>query len=97
MGSKAPKAGRKRKKISFAFYSPDAKEVVLMGDFNDWNPKKHVMKKNHDGMWEKFLFLYPGTYEYKFIQDGQWIVDPGNDRQCPNRFGTRNSVIVVSS
>ena len=45
MVSKAPKAGGKRKKISFAFYSPEAKEVILMGDFNGWHPKKHIMKK----------------------------------------------------
>ena len=35
----------KRRKITFSFESSDAKKVILMGDFNNWNPKKHPMKK----------------------------------------------------
>jgi 1,4-alpha-glucan branching enzyme len=86
-----------KRRVSFSLEAPHAKQVFLAGDFNTWDPKKHPMKKNADGLWEKTVILAPGTYEYKFIQDGQWIVDPGNDRQCPNRFGTRNCVVVVSS
>jgi 5'-AMP-activated protein kinase regulatory beta subunit len=67
-----------------------------VGDFNAWDPEKHPMKRGPDGAWEKTVILAPGTYEYKFFQDGQWMVDPQNDRQRPNRFGTRNSVVVVS-
>jgi 1,4-alpha-glucan branching enzyme len=36
----------KRRKTTFSLISPDAKEVILMGDFNQWNPKVHPMKKN---------------------------------------------------
>ena len=86
-----------KRRVSFSLVAPHAKQVFLAGDFNTWDPKGHPMKKNADGLWEKSVILAPGTYEYKFILDGQWIVDPGNGRQCPNRFGTRNSVIVVSS
>ena len=46
-------------------------------------------------MWEKFLFLYPGTYEYKFRVDGEWKNDPENPLICPNCFGTRNNFILV--
>ncbi len=31
----------KRRKITFALETSDAKEVILMGDFNNWNSKKH--------------------------------------------------------
>ena len=87
----------KKRRVSFSLDAPHAQQVSLVGDFNAWDPKKHPMKKNADGLWEKTVILDPGTYEYKFMQDDRWIVDPGNDRQCPNRFGTRNNVIVVSS
>jgi 1,4-alpha-glucan branching enzyme len=85
-----------KRRVSFSLEAPQARQVSLVGDFNAWDPQKHVMKKGADGIWEKTVILVPGTYEYKFYQDRQWIVDPQNDRQCTNRFGTRNNIVVVS-
>ncbi|MBW2492509.1 MAG: glycogen-binding domain-containing protein [Deltaproteobacteria bacterium] len=87
-----PKNKIKRHKITFSFESSDAKEVILMGDFNNWNPKKHPMKKDNNGKWTKAVLLLPGQYEYKFLVDGKWKQDPQNDRIRPNRFGTYNNV-----
>lgn len=86
----------KRRKITFSFESSDAKEVVLMGNFNNWNPKKHPMKKDMNGKWTKAVLLPPGQYEYKFLVDGNWKQDPRNDRICPNNFGTYNSVFNIA-
>jgi 1,4-alpha-glucan branching enzyme len=85
----------KRRKVTFSLASFDAKEVILMGDFNRWNPKVHPMKKNKNGVWEKMTFLFPGTYEYRFLVDGHWKNDPNNTQTRTNRFGTINNVIVV--
>ena len=85
----------KRRKVTFSLVSPDAKEVILMGDFNRWDPKVHPMKKNKNGVWEKMTFLFPGTYEYRFMVDGHWKNDPNNTQTRTNRFGTINNVIVV--
>ena len=87
-----PKKKIKRQKITFSFESSDAKEVILMGDFNNWNPKKHPMKKDDNGKWTKAVLLPPGQYEYKFMVDGQWKEDPQNDRICSNKFGSYNTV-----
>lgn len=35
----------KGKKIGFSLNAPQANEVLLMGDFNQWNGKNHNMKK----------------------------------------------------
>ena len=86
----------KRRKITFSFESLNAKEVILMGDFNNWNPKKHPMKKNDNGKWTKAVIIPPGQYEYKFLVDGQWEQDPQNDRICPNKFGTYNNVFSLT-
>ena len=86
----------KRRKIMFSFESSDAKEVILMGDFNNWNPKKHPMKKDNNGKWTKAVILPPGQYEYKFLVDGQWKEDPQNNRIRPNRFGTHNNVFNLT-
>ena len=91
-----PEKTIKMKKIQFEFHSPDANEVFLVGDFNQWEPKKHVMKKGKNGAWEKTTMLPQGTYEYKFLVDGSWVEDPKNPERCLNRFGTLNNVLKVS-
>jgi 1,4-alpha-glucan branching enzyme len=87
--------GRNRRKIFFQLCFPDAQEVVLMGDFNQWNPRKHPMKRNGDGVWGKSVLLSPGTYEYKFFVDGEWQNDPENPLLCPNSFGSKNNFIII--
>ncbi len=84
-----------RKKIILSLHAPQAKSVFLAGDFNGWNPEKHGMKKGKSGAWQKTLMLPPDTYEYKFIVDGTWQVDPANSRTCQNCFGTRNNLLTV--
>ena len=71
-----------------------AKKVQLVGGFNEWKPSP--MTKQKDGSYAAVLSLKPGTYEYKFIVDGQWRVDPDNGAWALNPFGTLNSVAVVS-
>ncbi|HEM49393.1 MAG TPA: glycoside hydrolase [Caldithrix sp.] len=85
----------KRKRWTFFLEAADAREVILMGDFNNWNPKKHPMQRDENGMWNKVVMLPPGDYEYKFLVDGQWREDPMNDQLCPNSFGTYNSVMKL--
>ena len=82
----------KQRRWTFSLNAAEAKEVILMGDFNNWNPKKHPMKKDDNGKWTKAVLLPPGQYEYKFLVDGQWKEDPQNDRTCSNKFGSYNNV-----
>ena len=56
---------------------PNAKEVVLSGDFNAWNPGELYMEKTSVG-WRLPYVLAAGNYEYKYIVDGEWITDPEN-------------------
>ena len=86
----------KRKKVTFSIDLSDAQEVILMGDFNNWDPKKHLMKKDGNGVWNKAVILPPGSYEYKFLVDGQWIEDPQNDQTCLNCFGTYNNILNLT-
>jgi 1,4-alpha-glucan branching enzyme len=86
----------KRRRWTFLLEAAEAKEVFLLGDFNNWSPEKHPMQRDENGMWNKTVMLVPGNYEYKFLVDGQWREDPLNDRLCPNCFGTYNNVINLS-
>ena len=87
----------KRRRTVFRLNAPDAAEVFLAGDFNDWNLRKHPMQKEPGGLWKKTTMLFPGEYEYKFLVDGRWCMDPENGRMCWNRFGTQNNVIEIRS
>ena len=91
-----PKQTIKRQRVMFSLDATEAKEVNLMGDFNNWNPKMHPMKNDGNGIWSKTVMLYPGEHEYKFLVDGDWREDPQNDQSCPNCFGTQNSVLNLT-
>ena len=88
---------KKKKTIEsteFSLLAPDANEVFLAGDFNDWNPTQYAMRKFKNGVCTKKLKLNPGRYEYKFVVDGEWWTDPQNKNRQPTELG-ENSVIEV--
>ena len=87
----------KRRRLTFCFNSAEAEGVILMGDFNNWNANAHPMKKDKNGVWKKIVMVYPGRYEYKFLVDGAWQLDPENEDCCVNSFGSRNNVLVVDA
>ena len=76
-------------KVTFT-YTGSASKVLLAGTMNGWSGV--AMTKSGD----TFTYTYEleaGSYEYKFVVDGNWISDPSN----PNTIGTdKNSYIVVS-
>jgi hypothetical protein len=63
--------------VIFSLKAHDAKEVYLIGDFNQWNPTVEPMDHEGDDFVVR-LFLVAGTYHYKFVVDGRTIVDPDN-------------------
>lgn len=72
----------------------NARKVILAGSFNRWNEKLFKLKKAEDG-WEITLQLKPGIYQYKFIVDGEWMIDPSNPSKTKNEFDGYNSLIDV--
>jgi 1,4-alpha-glucan branching enzyme len=89
------KAKSRRRRVTFTFEFPQAESVILMGDFNQWDAAVHPMKKDTDGVWRKAVMVYPGRYEYKFLVDGNWQLDPRNENCCPNSYGSQNNILNV--
>jgi len=73
---------------------PNARIVAVAGSFNDWNQSKQLCGKEQDG-WVCGIELAPGKYTYKFIIDGDWILDPDNPTTEDDERGFTNSVLVV--
>lgn len=74
---------------------PDAKKVVVAGSFNGWDEGKYCMSRQN-GNWVFPLYLNPGKYTYKFIVDGNWILDPANELWEENEYNTDNSVLWIN-
>ena len=86
----------KRRRIIFYCDAPGARDVAVVGTFNDWDPRRHPMRHSGGGRWNKALILPPGRYEYKFWIDGRFQEDPRNGHKVPNSFGTTNNLLVVA-
>ncbi len=72
-------------------------KVYLAGSFNNWNPTEIEMTdKDGSGVYTAAINLDPGIYEYKFVINGTWSLDPDPDRDwTQNGLGTLNSVLRV--
>ncbi len=95
MKTTATKETVKRRRITFTINDEQAQAIAVSGDFNEWNRESHPMKRNGNRSWHKIMMLPPGQYEYKFLVDGEWRIDPENPYQRPNCFGTLNNVLQV--
>lgn len=78
----------------FAFPAATARQVSLVGDFNNWDTKAGPMHKGPDGVWHLGVALKPGRYEYRFFADQVWCNDPAAQKAA-NSMGTENCVRIV--
>ena len=52
---------------AFAVWAPNARRVSVVGDFNDWDGSRHVMRRLGDsGVWERFVPQVGQGAHYKF-------------------------------
>lgn len=89
---------------SFFVYKPNhtfvlegydkAKTVFVTGSFNGWIHHGYKMKRRN-GRWELDLYIPEGKVSYKFIVDGEWIIDPANPDYETNQYNTYNSVLWI--
>ncbi|MGN6143567.1 MAG: 1,4-alpha-glucan branching protein GlgB [Mesorhizobium sp.] len=53
--------------VHFAVWAPNAKRVSVVGDFNDWDGRRHPMRLRRDtGIWEIFIPDMGAGRPYKF-------------------------------
>jgi diguanylate cyclase (GGDEF)-like protein len=80
-------------------YRPDyagVERVDVVGSFNDWDSLADPMHPQEDGSFYAKIHLAPGTYQYKFVVDGErWIADPSSGEYISDTYGGDNSVLHV--
>ena len=95
-GMKLNKNGQVSKRITFGVSANPNSAVCLAGSFNNWDPQRHQMKDTRgNGKYTITLMLPKGEYEYKFVINSNWVVDPECQNWVRNQFGTLNSVIKI--
>ncbi len=53
--------------VRFAVWAPNAQRVSVVGDFNDWDGRRHPMRKRHGpGVWELFIPRIGAGVLYKY-------------------------------
>jgi len=80
--------------IQFEFFRPEASQVTLAGEFNNWQTNGQLMKRGTDGWWRCDLNLKPGFYQFRYVADGRWYTDYASFGVEPTPSGL-NSVLKV--
>ncbi|MDD3823397.1 MAG: isoamylase early set domain-containing protein [Sphaerochaetaceae bacterium] len=78
--------------------APQAEQVVVVGDWNDWEVgAQRLAKSENDRTWSIEMELERGKeYRYQFVIDGErWIADPNAYMQVDDGFGGVNSLLEM--
>jgi len=52
--------------VRFAVWAPNALNVTLAGEFNDWDIRRHPLRRRSGGVWEIFMPGLPEGTAYKY-------------------------------
>ncbi len=96
-GSAWLRAGRRNlHHVNFFCLAPGAQQVMLVGDFNDWQPTANPMQRMNEGYWLTSLELPHGHHQYLFLVDGEPALDPKALGRTRNERNEPVSLIAVS-
>jgi chromosome partitioning protein len=95
----AEAAAEDLREVVVEYRDPQANDVRIAGDFNGWVPDRgvesQVARVGNTRVWRKVMRLKPGTYEYRYVVDGEWRDDPSNPDRVATPVGPSNSLLVV--
>ena len=75
-------------------WNKGGEDIKVAGQFSDWQQRD--LDRHEDGGWSLGLSLEPGTYQYKYIVDGEWITEESLP-VVDDGSGNRNNVLKVEA
>ena len=82
--------------VTFFYGNPRASEVLLAGDFTNWQDGALPMSKGDKGFSITKTFKPSDELRYKFISDGNWTTDLKAPSFVDDGFGGKNSHVVIA-
>jgi len=85
-------------KVTFALPAHDVDQPVsVLGDFNNWDPHAHPMKKRSNGTCSAVVEVPAGSaFRFKYLAaDGTWFCDPEAEAVVPDEYHVVDSLLVV--
>ncbi|MDF1752949.1 MAG: alpha-amylase family glycosyl hydrolase [Verrucomicrobiales bacterium] len=81
--------------VHFRLWAPNADEVSVVGDFNDWDPAADPMKRGDDDHWDIDVKGADVGDEYKFvIKNGDQTLSKNDPRAREMTNSAGNSIVV---
>lgn len=82
--------------IANFIYRGSGNNVYLSGDFNGWSSSADKLNRvsGTNFFYITKIFERDARLDYKFIVDGNWILDPNNPRTCPGGFGPNSELAM---
>ncbi|MGF1600719.1 MAG: 1,4-alpha-glucan branching enzyme [Thermosynechococcaceae cyanobacterium] len=83
--------------VYFALWAPNARNVSVLGDFNNWDGRKHQMRKGTTGIWELFIpEVEVGTaYKYEVKNDAGHIYEKSDPYGFQQEVRPKTASIVT--
>lgn len=80
--------------VCFVYKGDVKNSIFVAGDFNGWDPSRDRMENTEgtDLFYKLYDFPLDARLDYKFIKDGQWILDPLNPRTIMGGFGPNSEL-----
>lgn len=82
------------KPVNFYCNAPNARFVHIEGDFSDWDAL--AMQRRVDGWWFLQVPLTHGHHQYRFLVDGQPVLDPQASGIGHTAANEEVSIVAVS-
>lgn len=82
-------------KVTFSILAEDAKEVSVVGSFNEWNTQAAPLKKLKNGTFKGTLNLdKDNSYEFKYVVDGAYVNDDAADAYTWSDFASADNGVL---
>lgn len=82
-------------KVTFSVPAKEAKQVAVVGNFNDWNTDAMALKKLKNGTFKGTVDLEKdNSYEFRYVVDGQYINDEQADAYAWNAYANAENGIL---
>jgi 1,4-alpha-glucan branching enzyme len=82
----------------FAIWAPNARQVSVIGNFNNWNHKQHLLRqRGQSGIWEGFIAgIGTGeTYKYRILsQNNSYKVDKADPFAFSNEVPPKTASVI---